>query len=125
MEESFALLFRSCKTTRCKLTNVMESLIHIPREEIAQFCERRHIAQLAFFGSVIREDFTSDSDVDVLVTFAPESRPTLFDMVGMQQELEQILGRKVDLLSRKGVENSRNPIRRKAILESAAVFYAA
>ena len=80
---------------------------------------------MAFFGSVLRDDFGPDSDVDVLVRFHPETRHTLFDMVTMEEELKRILGRKVDLVSRRGIEMSRNYIRRKAILGSAEVIYAA
>lgn len=103
----------------------MKNQLAISRKAIANFCERRKISQLAFFGSVLREDFTEDSDVDVLVTFAAGARPSLFDLVEMQQELEKIFGRKVDLFSRRAVENSRNLIRKKAILDSAAIIYAA
>lgn len=81
--------------------------------------------ELALFGSVLREDFSPRSDVDVLVTFAEGSHHGLFDLVDMQEELETILGRKVDLVSRRGVETSRNPYRRRAILDSAPVVYAA
>jgi len=61
--------------------------------------------------------------VDVLVSFQPEARHTLFDMARMQEELERLFGRKVDLVSRRGIETSRNYIRRRAILESAEVVY--
>ena len=71
----------------------------------------------------MREDFRPDSDVDVLVTFAKNAHWTLFDMARMQSELEGILGRAVDLVSRRGIEASRNPIRKKAILESAEVIH--
>jgi uncharacterized protein len=73
---------------------------------------------------VLRDDFRPDSDVDVLVTFAPDAHTTLFNMVDMQDELAELLGRKVDLISKRGIEHSRNYIRRKAILGSAEVFYA-
>jgi len=99
--------------------------IDIPHEAIAAFCRRWEIAELALFGSVLRDDFGADSDVDVLVTFAPDAGTTLFDMVDMQEELQAILGRPVDLLSRRGVEQSRNPFRRKAILSSAETVYVA
>jgi uncharacterized protein len=71
----------------------------------------------------LREDFRPDSDVDVLVRFNPEARHTLFDLARMQEELQQILGRNVDLVSRRGIEMSRNYIRRRAILNSAQVVY--
>ncbi len=103
----------------------MSAQIEVPREEVETFCRRWQIIELAFFGSVLRDDFGPDSDVDVLVRFRPESRHTLFDMVTMQEDLMRILGRKVDLVSRRGIEMSRNYIRRKAILGSAEVIYAA
>lgn len=99
--------------------------INLDREKIADFCRRWSITELALFGSVLRDDFRPDSDVDVLVTFDPEAHTTLFDHVEMQEELEGILGRRVDLVSKRGIERSTNYIRRKAILQSAEVFYAA
>lgn len=99
--------------------------LNIPKEKIAGFCRRWKIAEFALFGSVLREDFTPESDIDVLVTFSSDARWTLLDHVEMQDELKTIFGRKVDLVSRRGIERSRNPIRRKEILESAEVIYAA
>lgn len=100
--------------------------VSLPYEQIAEFCRKWHVSEFALFGSVLRDDFRPDSDVDVLVTFSSaELAPSLFDHVDMQDELEEIFGRRVDLLSRKGVERSENRFRRKAILESAQVVYAA
>ncbi len=99
--------------------------IDIPREELAEFCRRWQIVELALFGSVLRDDFRPDSDVDVLVRFAPEARHTLLDMVRMQEELQRLLGREVDLVEREAVEQSWNYIRRRAILQSAEVIHAA
>jgi predicted nucleotidyltransferase len=90
-----------------------------------QFCHRWKITELALFGSVLRDDFTPQSDVDVLVRFTPNSGHGLFDLVRMQDELAEILGRPVDLVTRSAVEQSRNELRRKLILESAEVIYAA
>ncbi len=73
----------------------------------------------------MRADFRPDSDVDVLISFSPQAHVTLFDMARMQEELKTIFGRNVDLVSKRGVENSRNYLRRKAILESAQVIHAA
>jgi len=92
---------------------------------MGEFCQKWKIAELALFGSALRPDFGPASDVDVLVTFAPDSHPTLFDLVQMEEDLKRIFAREVDLVSRRGLENSRNYIRRKAILDSARVFYAA
>jgi hypothetical protein len=99
--------------------------IDIPYEKVAAFCRRWQIVELAFFGSVLRENFGPDSDVDVLVQFDPAGEHTLFDMVRMQEELKAIIGREVDLVSRRGIEASRNYMRREAILNSAEVVYGA
>ena len=75
------------------------------------------------FASV-QGTFGPDSDIDLLVRFAPEARWTLLDFVQMRDELSEIFGRRVDLVTRRAVEASKNPLRRKAILESAQVIYA-
>ncbi|GAH57788.1 unnamed protein product [marine sediment metagenome] len=97
--------------------------IEIPQDEIADFCRRWKITELAMFGSVLREDFGPESDVDVLVTFAPNPGWSIFDHLHMEEDLEAAFGRKVDLVSRQAIEESHNPIRRKVILESAKVIY--
>lgn len=91
-------------------------------EQVAEFCRKWHVAEFALFGSVLRPDFSAASDVDVLVTFAPEARWSLFDFVAMQDELTALLGREVDLVSRGGL---RNPFRRHEILTTRRVLYAA
>jgi predicted nucleotidyltransferase len=97
----------------------------IDDERIAEFCRRWQIAELALFGSVLRDDFRPDSDVDVLVTFAPTADWSLFDHIAMEEELSNLLGRKVDLVSRRAVERSTNWIRREAILTTAEPLYVA
>ena len=99
--------------------------IEIPKEKIAGFCRKWKIREFALFGSVLRNDFGSDSDIDVLVTFDEDAQHSLFDLVYMEEELKKIFGRNVDLVSRKGIEASRNYIRRNAILNSAEAVYAA
>jgi len=94
-------------------------------EEIAGFCQRWRIDELAVFGSVLREDFGPNSDIDVLVRFASTPTPGLIGIVRMERELAELFGRPVDLVTRTAVENSRNPIRRQAILEDARIIYAA
>lgn len=101
------------------------SRIALSVDRIATFCSRWRVTELALFGSVVRDDFGPDSDVDVLVEFDPEAHPTLFDIVRMQDELSGMFDRNVDLITRAAVEGSRNHIRRKAILETARVVYAA
>lgn len=102
-----------------------DSKIHLPEVEIQRFCERWRISEFSLFGSVVRDDFRPDSDIDVLVSFAPGSRWSLFDLARMQDELEEILGRRVDLLERKSVETSENYIRRKQILSHLVPIYVA
>lgn len=97
--------------------------IDLPIDKIADFCQRWQITELALFGSVLRKDFRSDSDIDVMVQFHPDAHPTLFTLVDMQEELQAIFGRDVDLITRAGIENSRNPFRRQEILSSAVVIY--
>jgi len=97
----------------------------LPTEKLEEFCRRWKITRLEAFGSVLRDDFGPESDVDLLVTFAPEARTTLIDLASMKFELEDMLGREVDLLSRRGVEQSQNDIRREGILSDTETVYAA
>jgi predicted nucleotidyltransferase len=93
--------------------------------QLVEFCQRWGIAELAVFGSVLRDDFRDDSDVDMLLTFAPNARKGLLTLAKMQHELESLLNRKIDLVSKKSIEQSRNTIRRQVILTSAQVVYGA
>jgi predicted nucleotidyltransferase len=102
----------------------MSPRIALNRDKIAEFCRKWNVVEFALFGSVLRDDFGPDSDVDVLVSFSSDAHTTLFDLVHMQDELEAIIGRGVDLVSRRAIEQSRNPIRRRDILGSAEVVYA-
>ena len=99
--------------------------IDLPMEAIAEFCRRWRIRELAVFGSVLRDDFRPDSDIDVLVTFVPDAPWSLIDHVSMQEELAEILHRRVDLVTRGGLERSANVYRRREILQTAQVVYAA
>jgi uncharacterized protein len=99
--------------------------LDLPDEAIAAFCRRWRITELALFGSVLRDDFGPDSDIDVLVTFDPEARWSLFDWVDMNDELEALLGREVDLVGKRSVERSENWIRRREILGTARPYYVA
>ncbi len=103
----------------------MTARIEVPSERIAAFCERWQMTELALFGSVLRDNFGPESDIDVLAKFDDAARRTLFDVGRMEEELSETFGREVDLLSWRGVESSRNYIRRKAILGSAETIYAA
>jgi hypothetical protein len=103
----------------------MSIRIKIPGDKITGFCLKNHIRSLALFGSVLRDDFRPDSDVDVLIEFEPGQEPGLMELVGMQDGLSEILGRKVDLVERKAVERSENYIRRRHVLESLEPVYVA
>jgi uncharacterized protein len=98
--------------------------LKLPQAKLKAFCQRWRIQEFALFGSILRDDFGPDSDIDALVTFDPEAHWSLLDHVEMQRELESIFGRKVDLVSRKGIANSQNYIRKQEILNSAQVVYA-
>ena len=93
-------------------------------ESVASFCRRWKIRELAVFGSALREDFDADSDLDVLVSYAPDATWSLLDHVAMEEELAELVGRPVDMVTRRAVERSENWIRRQAILETAQVVYA-
>lgn len=95
----------------------------IPKQKIADFCKRWNVAELALFGSILTDTFGNESDVDVLVEFAPGAHPTFKTLDEMEQELTVIFGRPVDLLTKKSIASSENYIRRNAILESAQVIY--
>ncbi len=99
------------------------SRLSFEKESLAAFCGRWKIRRLELFGSVLREDFRPDSDIDLLVTFLPDAEWSLFDHVRMTSELAAILGRRIDLVSRRAVERSHNWIRRQAILDSSQPFY--
>ena len=103
----------------------MNAHIDIPPDKVAAFCKRWQIVELALFGSVLRDDFGPQSDVDVLVRFDPQARHTLFDLVQMQDELSAALGRQADVTERVAVEQSPNYIRRRSILQSVETIYAA
>jgi predicted nucleotidyltransferase len=97
--------------------------LSVPRGAIEEFCRRWKIDELSFFGSILRDDFGPDSDVDVLVAFGPDARWGGFDLVEMRDELSALVGRPVDLLTRRSLEASKNWIRRKEILGSAEPFF--
>ena len=102
-----------------------KSRVDIPREKIEAFCEKHDIKEFSLFGSVLSDGFSKDSDIDILVTFAKDSHHTVFDLVRMEQELQKIFRREIDLVSRRGLESSRNYIRKNAILNSVETIYAA
>jgi predicted nucleotidyltransferase len=99
--------------------------LELPYEAIAEFCGRWRIVRLELFGSALHDDFKPDSDLDFLVSFAPDAAWSLLDLVRAEEELSGIVGRAVDLAEREPIEQSHNWVRRKAILESARTLYVA
>lgn len=98
--------------------------IELPIKEIAEFCRKWQVIEFALFGSVLRNDFCSNSDIDVMVQFHIDAHPTFSTLDQMEAELEDIFHRDIDLVTRKGIETSRNYLRRHEILSSAQVIYA-
>lgn len=95
------------------------------KDKIEAFCRRNHIHSFGLFGSALREDYGTSSDIDVLVEFEREYRPGFSEMIEMQEELTRIFNRKVDLVERQAVEKSKNYIRKRHILESVESIYVA
>jgi predicted nucleotidyltransferase len=101
----------------------MRTEIPSPTKQLDEFCRRWKITELRVFGSALRDDFRPDSDLDLLVTFAPDADWSLLNHVAMEEELSGIVGRKVDLVSQRAIERCSNWIRRKAVLESAEPWW--
>lgn len=95
------------------------------KEAVGDFCRRWRIVEFAVFGSALRDDFRPDSDVDVLVTFEPDTQWSFRQWLEMTDELERIFGHRVDLVDRRSVEASKNYIRRKHILTHLERIYVA
>ena len=100
----------------------MNSHIQIDLRRIAEYCKKWKITEFAIFGSVLRNDFRPDSDLDILVSFAEDEHWSLYEWVDMIEELKAIFGRDVELVDKAGL---RNPFRRHAILTTREVIYAA
>jgi uncharacterized protein len=98
----------------------MKSNLCVPKEKIAEFCRLNHIQRLAVFGSALRADFGSESDIDILIDFEPEHIPGLFGMARMERELSVLLGRKVDLRTPEDLSRYF----RRQVMEEAEVQYA-
>lgn len=101
----------------------MKETIDIPLEKIQDFCTRWKVIELSLFGSILREDFNDNSDIDVMVQFDRQVYRTFADLDDMEAELAGIFNRTVDLVTRNGIENSRNYLRRQEILTSAKAIY--
>lgn len=103
------------------LQQIIHDRLHITLTDIEAYCQRWHIVEFALFGSVLRNDFRPDSDIDVLIVFEPAYHYTLSDWLDMQEEIEHLVGRKVDLTQKKLL---KNPYSRAEILKTHRVIYA-
>ncbi|YAF95628.1 MAG: nucleotidyltransferase family protein [Nodularia sp. CChRGM 3473] len=102
---------------------VKKLAISLQMDAIESFCQRWQIAELSVFGSILRDDFNVDSDVDFLYVLKPNIHWRLVDLIGAEEELEQLLNRKVDLVNKSSVEQSHNWLRKQNILSSSQVIY--
>ncbi len=103
------------------LEDLVSDRLKAPSVQIAKFCQRWKITEFALFGSVLRDDFCPNSDIDVLITFAPDPVWSLFDWVDMKDDLKALFGREVDIADKQGL---KNPYRRHEILRTCQVIYA-
>jgi predicted nucleotidyltransferase len=104
-----------------ELQTLINEKLKVSPVQIAEFCQRWKITEFALFGSVLRDDFCPNSDIDVLVTFAPDPGWSLFDWVDMKDDLKAFFGREVDIADKQGL---KNPYRRHEILKTCQVIYA-
>lgn len=108
-----------------QLNAKLQSRLGITPQQLGEFCQRWQVSELSLFGSILRDDFCMNSDIDILVSYQPTAKRGLFRKMSMKEELELLLNREVDLVSKKAIEQSRNWIRRQNIINSAEVIYVA
>jgi len=108
-----------------QLSARLQKRLTITSEQLVKFCQRWQVAELALFSSVLRDDFQTESDIDILVSYQPTAKRGLLEKISMKEELSSLLNREVDLVSKKAIERSQNWIRRRNILDSAEVIYVA
>ena len=96
--------------------------INIPKTKIIHYCKQHNIIEFALFGSVLTMDFSSDSDIDILVTFGPDCHYSLYDILDVQDDLKNMLGCEIDLVEKQAL---KNPFRRHEILNNMEIVYAA
>ena len=101
----------------------MAARIQIDKSLIEAFCRKWAIVEFSLFGSVLRDDFKPESDVDVMVKFAEDAHPTLFDLGAMREELMEIFHHEVDILTRRSVQQSRNPYWRTEVLSTVETIH--
>jgi uncharacterized protein len=107
--------------TTITATSQRQERLQVSDSKIMEFCQRWEIVEFAIFGSVLRDDFRADSDIDVLLTLSAAQKWSLFDLMDMQHELELMFGRSVDLLEKRSL---KNPFRKAEIMRTHQVIYA-
>lgn len=101
----------------------IEKRLGVSFQILHEFCRQYKITELSVFGSILREDFNFNSDIDLLVKFDPSAHISLIDMIKIENEFKILLRRNIDLVSKKAIENSKNWIRRQNILDNAEIIY--
>ncbi|QUS62153.1 nucleotidyltransferase domain-containing protein [Synechocystis sp. PCC 7339] len=101
----------------------LEKRLGVSFQILDEFCQQRQITELSVFGSILREDFNFNSDIDLLVKFDTKAHISLMDIIKIENEFKILLKRNIDLVSKKAIENSKNWIRRQNILDSAEIIY--
>lgn len=101
----------------------LKERLGVELEKVEQICQEWGIIELALFGSIVRDDFNLNSDIDCLVTFQTENNISLLDLETLEEQLENLFNRPVDIITKKSIEKSHNWIRRQNILENAEVIY--
>ncbi len=97
--------------------------LNADKNELLKICEERQIVELALFGSVLRDDFDNDSDIDLLVTFAQNAKISFFDLDDIENQFSLLFNRQVDVVTKKAIENSHNWIRKQNMLGNSKVIY--
>jgi hypothetical protein len=106
------------------MSATVSTKVPLPMDRVAEICRKWRITRVEVFGSVLRDDWDPDSsDIDLLVTFAPDADVSFFTLVDMEDDFAAALGRKTDVVPRRAIERSDNPYRRREILGSARVIY--
>ncbi len=122
---NFPIVIESLLRYFLKLSTMIIKNLDLSIAQIKEICDRWQITEFALFGSVLRDDFNPTSDIDVLITFAPNARKGLLTLARIKHELEELLGREVDIATKKSIEQSQNTSRSHEILRSAQVIYVA
>ncbi|MBF2056822.1 MAG: nucleotidyltransferase domain-containing protein [Cyanobacterium sp. T60_A2020_053] len=97
--------------------------LKIEPQELINFCQENHIAELAVFGSILRDDFNNQSDIDFLITYSPLANRGLLEKIALKEKLEKMCHRPVDLVSKNTIKNSKNWLKKQTILNSCQVIY--